>query len=110
VLRVLEDGGLEPPQAFELARRAVERFPDFAPLYLALGDLHRDRGDGQAAVAAYRRGLELVEEPDLESRLHCALARLLPQGAAERSELVERAVSLKGSLVAQATARLMGLR
>ena len=57
----------------------------------------------------YRKGLELVTEPDLESRLLCALVGLLPKESTERSELVRRAVSRQGSLVAQATAAIMGI-
>lgn len=82
----------------------------FAPPWLSFGDLCRGRGDSRGAEAAYRKGLELVEEPDLESRLLCALAGLLTSGSPERKELVERAVRLEGSLVANATARLIGLQ
>lgn len=110
ILRVLEDGGLAAAQAAPLAQQALERFPDFAPLYLIRGDLHRDGGDSQLAAAAYRRGLELVSEPDLESRLLCALAGILPDKSPERYQLVDRALKIDGSLVAQATARLIGLR
>ena len=72
-------------------------------------------GIGAAGVAtdAHRsswKGLELAAEPDLESRLLCALAGVSPEGSPERRALIERAVDLKESLVAQASARLMGLR
>jgi tetratricopeptide (TPR) repeat protein len=110
ILRVLEDGGLDPATAFEAASKAVHAHPDFAPFYLVLGDLQRNRGKTEAAIAAYRKGLELAAEPDLESRLLCALAGLLPVNSPERRSLVERAVGLKGSLVAQAVARMMALR
>jgi len=106
-LRVLDDGGLPPAQATSLVKQAVERFPEFAPLYLFLGNYSRDEQD---AMAAYRKGLELVDEPDLESRLLCALAGRISADSPERRQLVERAVSLNGSLVAVATARLMGLQ
>lgn len=109
VLRALEDGGLSPDQAIQIAKQAVERYPTFAPLYLMLGDLHRNRNDNDQAIACYRKGLVLVAEPDLESRLLCALAGLLPKESTERSELVGRAVSLKGSLVAQAMAAILNL-
>ncbi len=109
LLRVLDDGRLPPEQAFSIAKQAVERYPTFAPLCLILGDLHRNRNDSAQAIACYRKGLELVREPDLESRLLCALAGRLPKESTERSELVRRAVSLKGSLVAQATAAIMNL-
>ena len=110
LLRVLEDGGLDPPTAMQIARQAVERHPDFAPIYLALGDLQRDRGETEAAIASYRKGLERAAEPDLESRLLCALAAVLPKDDRERKVLIERTVSLKGSLVAQAMARVMALQ
>jgi tetratricopeptide (TPR) repeat protein len=110
VLRALEDGGLPPQQAIQIAKQAVERHPTFAPLYLILGDLHRNRNDHAQAISSYRKGLELVAEPDLESRLLCALAGLLPKESSERHELVKRAASLEGSLVAKATAALMNVR
>jgi hypothetical protein len=77
---------------------------------LIRGDLYAHCGDHERAEAAYRRGLELVEELDLESRLLCALAGILPPDSSERSELVGRAVKLDGSLVAHATSRLMDLQ
>jgi tetratricopeptide (TPR) repeat protein len=109
LLRALEDGGLPPEQTIQIAKPAVERYPAFASLYLILGDLQRDRDDSVQAMACYRKGLDLVIEPDCESRLLCALAGLLPKESTERSELVRHAVSLQGSLVAQATAAVMGL-
>jgi hypothetical protein len=90
-----------------IARKAVETHPDFAPFYLALGDIQRDRGETDAAIVTYRKGLERVGEPDLESRLLCALAAILPKENPERKALIERAVRLEGGLVAQAMARLM---
>jgi len=110
VARALEDGGLDVTQATSIAEQAIERFPDFAPLHLLFGDLCRNGGDETGAVAAYRRGLALVEEPDLESRLLCALAGTLPSELPERKELVERAIELEGGLVAHATAQLIGLQ
>ena len=107
LVRTLDDGGLDAAQATSLARQGIERFPEFAPLYLFLGDRC---GNETEAIESYRKGLELVEEPDLESRLLCALAGRLPVEAPERRELVERAVNLEGSLVALATAKLMGLQ
>jgi tetratricopeptide (TPR) repeat protein len=107
LLRALDDGGLPPQQAAALVKAGLNRFPDFAPLYLLLGDFSNTEDE---AVSAYRKGIELVEEPDLESRLLCALAGRLPAGSPERKKLVERAVNLNGSLVAVATAKLMGLQ
>ena len=110
LLRVLEDGRLERSEAMHLAQQAVQRHPEFAPFRLVLGDLQQDDGDSDVAIASYRAGLEIVEEPDLESRLLCALASALPTEASERPKLIDRAVHLKGSLVAQATARLLGVQ
>ena len=110
VVRALEDGGLDASQATSIAEQAIARFPDSARLHLLYGDLCRNRGDTSGAAGAYRKGLELVEEPDLESRLLCALAGTLPSDSPERKELVGRAVQLEGSLVAQAMSRLIGLQ
>ena len=107
LLRNLEDGNLEAAQALRLVEQGLEAFPGFAPFYLIQGDLHRDRSEHEKAILTYRRGLELVNEPDLESRILCALAGLLPADESERKQLVTRAVSLKGSLVANATATIM---
>lgn len=107
LVRTLDDGGLDAAQASSLARQGIERFPEFAPLYLFLGDCC---GNEEEAIAAYLKGLEHVEEPDLESRLLCALAGRLPADSPERKQLVERAVKLNGSLVALASAKLMGLQ
>lgn len=107
LLRALDDGGLPPQQATALVKEGQKRFPEFAPLYLFLGNFSETEDE---AVSAYRKGLELVEEPDLESRLLCALAGRLPVDDLERKQLVERAVGLNGSLVAIATAKLMGLQ
>lgn len=109
LLRLLEDGGVNPTDAIQVAEQALEQFPEFAPFYLAIGDLRRDRKQTDAAIAAYRMGLELAAEPDLESRLLSALAGTLPKESPERETLIQRALSLKGSAVAQATAKLMGI-
>jgi tetratricopeptide (TPR) repeat protein len=110
LVRLLEDGGLPPDKAEPVVRKAVADFPHFAPLYLFLGDVRRDVGDTDWAVAAYRDGLELASEPDLESRLLCALAGLLPVDSPERNQLVERAAGLEGSLVARAMTAVIPTR
>ncbi|MFO0959834.1 MAG: tetratricopeptide repeat protein [Isosphaeraceae bacterium] len=110
LLRTLEDGGLEPEEGLQVARKAIEGYPCFAPFRLAIGNLLRDRGEIDAAVQSYRVGLELASEPDLESRLLAAFAALLPLESPERRESIERAMKLEGSLVAHASARLMKLQ
>lgn len=110
VLRGIEDGGMDPQQSLSLITQAIDRFPDFAPFHLLCGELHGRLGNESEAERWHRSGLRHVQEPDLESRLLCALASLLPKDAAERKEVVERAMSLDGSLVAAATAKLIGLQ
>ena len=110
VLRGIEDGGMEPQQSLSLIKQAIDRFPDFAPFHLLCGNLHNQLSDSKEAERWYRSGLQHVQEPDLESRLLCALAGVLPSKSLERKQLVERAMNLDGSLVAMATAKLMGLQ
>jgi len=107
MLRALEDGGLPPEQATQVAQAAVERYPDFAPFYLFLGD---SKGDAEEACATYRQGLDRVDDPDLESRLLCALVSRLPVESPERTPLLTRAMGLNGSLVASAMLKLLSLR
>ena len=104
LLRVLEDQGLPAERAKPIALKAIADYPEFAAFHLALGDIHRNQGDNEQALACFRKGIELVNEPDLESRLLCAAAGVLPVGSPERSEFVKRAVNLEGSLVAKAIA------
>jgi tetratricopeptide (TPR) repeat protein len=109
LLRVLDDGNLSTEEAIPIAEKATKDYPEFAPFSLNLGNLYHNQGEKDKALACYRRGLDLVAEPDLESRLLCAAAGILQKGSKERLELVKRAVTLKGNLVAQATAKLLGL-
>lgn len=107
LLRFVEDGGLPRAEAVNMSRQGLERYPTFAPLYLLLGDAVQDESE---AISAYRKGLEHVQEPDLKTRLLCALAgRLLPSDP-ERKTVIEKALEINGSLIAQASARLMLLQ
>lgn len=110
VLRTLEDGGLDPQRRIELATRAAEATPDLAPLHLAIGNLHRQEGNRDAAEAAYRTGLQVAEEPDVESRLLCGLGSVLPIGSDERTAVLSKATNPQGNLVAAASAKLMSLQ
>lgn len=110
LLRILEDGNVETNQAKTLVEQALERFPDFAPFHRIRGQLNNQDGKVEEAISSYRRGIELSEEPDLESRLLCALVGVLPTESEERPRLIQRVLELPGSLVAQATARLIGLQ
>lgn len=108
-LRIASDGGLDPARRIELAKRAVEAAPDFAPLQLALGDLCRAEGQRTAAEDAYRNGLQSVEDPDTASRLHLGLASVLPLDSEERTDELRRAQKPNGNLIAAASAKLMTL-
>ncbi|MCB1692219.1 MAG: tetratricopeptide repeat protein [Pseudomonadales bacterium] len=106
LLRVLDHGGLAKEEANQVAKSATEKYPTFAAFWLHLGDSLRAT-DEVEAEAAYREGLKHAEEPDVESRIMCALAGILPAGSAERVDLVRRSQSLEGSLLAQAVASVL---
>ncbi len=110
LVRLLEDGSLPPEQAKPIAIKAVADYPQFAPFHLFLGDIHRSQGDNNSTIVCYRNGLECFSEPDLESRLLCALAGVLPLDSPERPNLVKRAVNLNGSLVAKAMTAFIPIR
>ena len=112
ILRVLEDGGLPMQKALPITHQAIQKFPDFAPFYLILGDLLREHDglDLSLAIECYRKGLDVAVEPDVESRLISQLVSLLPNGTPEKLQGIQRARTLKGSLVAQATVTLIGLQ
>jgi tetratricopeptide (TPR) repeat protein len=108
--RLLEDSGLPLQEAKPIALKAVADSPQFAPFHKILGDIHRNQGDKSSAIACYRTGIALASEPDLESRLLCALAGTLPLNSPERSDLVKRAVNLNGNLVAKAMAAFIPIQ
>lgn len=110
ILRVVEDGGLPADQIISVSHQTLKARPQFAPLYLVLGDQFSEQNDLSAAIVCYRKGLEHVSEPDLESRLLCAMAAILPTESPERKAALEKILDLKGNLIAQATARLMLLK
>jgi tetratricopeptide (TPR) repeat protein len=106
IIRILDDGGLDPATAAKIAKEAVGQFPECATIWLHLGEALINK-DKDTALLAFRSGLKHAEEPDVESRLLCALAGLLPADSGERRQLVEKAVSIEGSLVAQAVAHIL---
>jgi tetratricopeptide (TPR) repeat protein len=109
VYRALDGGAFSGDEGISIAEQAIERYPDFAPLFLLLGNFYHS-SNPELALKTYRRGLDVATEPDIESQLLCAAAGILPAGSSERREFVQRAVTLKGSLMAQATAALIGLK
>jgi hypothetical protein len=107
ILRGLQDGGLPREVREEWSRKAIEQHPRFAPLYLLLGDALRDRDAAKEAEAAYRQGLAVADEPDIRTRLLCALVAILPPEAPERPDLLREARALEGNLVARAMTRFL---
>lgn len=106
---LLEESPLPPDQTISIARQALAKFPDFAPLYLLLGDLLRDQSDSSESAELYRKGLALTDEPDLRTRLLVAVASQLPPNSPERLKLCEQALELNGNLTAAASAHLIKL-
>jgi tetratricopeptide (TPR) repeat protein len=65
---------------------ALKLNPDYLPALLNLGNLHEDRGDREAAEAAYRRALEVAPEDPLALG---RLAGVLDPGSRAAAELIE---------------------
>lgn len=109
VLRHLQDANLPLRERLSLCRQSLDRFPQFAPLWLVYGNARRDEGRNSDAERAYRTGLSCAAEPDVQARLAVALAAILPADHAERASLLEQAQNPGGNLIAAATARMIGL-
>jgi predicted TPR repeat methyltransferase len=58
--------------AAELMQQATELAPDFAAAWFALGEIEQRLGDGDAAVAAFRRARELDPDDACGAGLHLA--------------------------------------
>ncbi|MBI4859773.1 MAG: tetratricopeptide repeat protein [Candidatus Riflebacteria bacterium] len=104
-LRELEDAEQPPDLKSDLARKALQNWPQLAPVHLVLGNalLAMDRVD--EAKAAFRKGLECAREPDVASRLRLCLA--LSGGAGdEGAKMLEAAREPGGNLVAAAMATI----
>ncbi|HEY0193510.1 MAG TPA: tetratricopeptide repeat protein, partial [Kofleriaceae bacterium] len=103
-LRQLDDPGLSPDQAAQLAAAGNARHP--LPAFdLALGNALRKLGRDGDAAAAYRRGVAAATEPDVRTRLLVALAG--SGMSPDRARLLDEAIALDGNLVAAAMARLI---
>lgn len=74
-------------------RKTLEKDPRVWMAWLSMGDLRMARGDGEAALEAYRRALEL--QPT-EARIHQRLGRVLGMGGRMQQALehLRRAVKL----------------
>jgi tetratricopeptide (TPR) repeat protein len=104
-LHMLEDGPIPPEQKVALAEQTLKE-ADIAPLHLQHGKYLLRTGRRPEAEAAFRRGLERVDEPDIRTRLLVDLASITTDDA-EKRHLLEEAIALKGNLVAAAMAAIV---
>lgn len=109
VIRDLEDGSEEPAGKVARARAALEDAPDCAPLWLLLGKSLFAMDERDEAVAAYRRGLQCVEDDAHRTRLLTAIGAV-SSDLDVRREVLTQAVQLNGNLVAGAMARVLLLQ
>ncbi len=105
-LRALEEGSFSPQAKWQLVERALAAAPDLAALHHQRGKLLVAQGRNAEAEAAFRRGLECAEEPDITTRLLIDLAGLV-EDAGEKRRLYEQARRPDGNLVAAATATVV---
>lgn len=104
IVRQLDNPQLSADQIVGLAKAGIERC-DLPILWLALGDGLKKLQQYGAAVAAFRRGLEDADEPDVRTRLLVAVAAMAAEP--ERTRRLHEAITLAGNLVATAVATVM---
>jgi tetratricopeptide (TPR) repeat protein len=103
---VLEEGPLSPAQKSNLVEKALRQAPNLALLHQIHGKCLRAVGLNPAAEKAYRRGLELAEEPDIKTRLLVDLGAMVGDRM-EKRVLLQEAVALNGNLLSAAMARVV---
>jgi len=99
-------------QAADLARAALERWPEFVPAWLAQAVVAQTRGEAARAAACYEKVAELSELQGRtvdESCAHVAAARALAaSGQTDRAlAVLERGLAMRSSLPPVGRARLM---
>jgi tetratricopeptide (TPR) repeat protein len=105
LVRQIVDGKPDAEQAVRLARGGLEK-SKIGLLYLALGDALCKLRRTSEADDAYRRGLEIAEEPDVRTRLLAGLGSIVGDEA-EKLRLLQEAIGLRGNLVAAAMSALL---
>ncbi|MDI1475734.1 hypothetical protein [Polyangium sp. y55x31] len=95
---------LDPAEKIRRAREALAK-ADLGLLHVALGDALAAQRKPLEARAAYRRGLDVAEEPDVRTQLLVKLGNLVDDPA-ERIRLYRDAVDQGGNLLFAAVARL----
>jgi tetratricopeptide (TPR) repeat protein len=81
---------------------ALKLRPDYLPALLNLGNLHEDRGNREAAQAAYRRALEAAPGDALALSRLAGLLDVKSDAAAELSGLLRAAISTEREASARA--------
>ena len=103
VLRELEDGNKTPAQKLKLAKMALVKSPELAPLHLLMGESLLKLDRRKDAEGSFRKGLISSHEPDFKTRLLVDLALVLESGE-EKRRLLHEARELNGNLIAAAMA------
>ena len=106
LLRELEDGSTSREEKIALATEALAQARNVALLHLLLGENLFGIGRREEAKAAFLKGLECADEPDIETRLLFDLAAVTGSKD-EKEELLQRVVAIKGNLVSVAMAALL---
>ncbi len=104
-LLVALEGDAPPHEQAAVAARAVEAWPELAPLRLAQARALARAGQREAAREAAEAGLAAAQEPDVETRLLVELAQLAE--GEPRNVLLRRAVATGGNRVARAMAQVL---
>jgi hypothetical protein len=95
-----------PDAKVSLARDALTKNPRVAWLHLCLGSNLKALNQFREAEAAFRRGLDDADDPDVKSYLLLELAVLQKPSSPLRTQLLEEVRSLNGNLTATASANL----
>jgi tetratricopeptide (TPR) repeat protein len=96
-----------PEAKVSLAREALAETPSVAWLHLCLGSNLKELKQCRDAEAAFRRGLDCADDPDLKSCLLLELAALQERSSPQRTQLLEEVRNLNGNLNATASANLI---
>lgn len=109
---ILSDHLYRPDEAQTELNAALGLKPDYVPALLNLGNLHEDRGNREAAEAAYRRALEIAAEdalalsrlaaishaPDLDEELAGRLRTAIARPGVTAAEQADLGFALAGLL------------
>jgi hypothetical protein len=106
VIRELKDGPRTPRAKIALATAALERFSGVARIHHGLGKAHFAVEEVDEARAAWRRALELADNPGIQTRALTDLGATAVDPM-QGHRWLHQAVDLAGDLVSAAQARVM---